>query len=218
MNVTVIGAGRIGGNVAHQLVRAGHATTVTFSRDPAALVARAAELGAVAVDDVAAAVATADAVVLSVPWAAIPTALEQAGPLTGVIVIDTTNPFGPGPKPAPGQTAAAFNAARMPAARYTKSFNTLTAAFQAVTAHRDPRVVQWVCGTDESAREMVGGLVSDAGYQPVDLGGVDTCAAMEAPRRPGAVYGEEWRLPEAELVRAAVAADQPIPPTPVYPS
>jgi len=62
------------------------------------------------------------------------------------------------------------------------------------------------------------GLVSDAGYQPVDLGDVATCAVMEAPRRPGAVYGEEWRLPEAEHVRAAVAAGRPIPPTPVYPS
>jgi predicted dinucleotide-binding enzyme len=106
----------------------------------------------------------------------------------------------------------------MPGARYTKSFNTLTAAFQADTAHRDPRVVQWVCGTDAPARQLVCGLVSDAGYQPVDLGDVATCAVMEAPRRPGAVYGEEWRLPEAEHVRAAVAAGRPIPPTPVYPS
>lgn len=48
--------------------------------------------------------------------------------------------FGPGPKPAEGQTAAAFNAAGMPGARYTKSFNTLTSAFQAQVAHRDPRV------------------------------------------------------------------------------
>ena len=218
MKITVLGPGRIGGNIARQLAGAGHAVNVTFSRDPVALAARAAELGVAAVDDVAAAVAAADAVVLSVPWAAVPTALEQAGPLTDVIVIDTTNQFGPGPKPPPGQTAAAFNAARMPGARYSKSFNTLTAAFQADTAHRDPRVVQWVCGTDASARQLVCGLVSDAGYQPVDLGDVATCAVMEAPRRPGAVYGEEWRLPEAEHVRAAVAAGRPIPPTPVYPS
>jgi predicted dinucleotide-binding enzyme len=213
-----VGPGRIGGNIARQLAGAGHAVTVTFSRDPAALAARAADLGAAAVDEVAAAVAAADVVVLAVPWAAVPTALEAAGPLTDVIVIDTTNQFGPGPKPSPGQTAAAFNAARMPGARYTKSFNTLTAAFQAETAHRDPRVVQWVCGTDASARTLVCGLVVDAGYQAVDLGDVDTCTPMEAPRRPGAVYGEEWRLPEAEQVRAAVAAGRPIPPTPVYPS
>lgn len=58
-------------------------------------------------------------------------------------MVDTTNQFGAGPMPVQGQTAAAFNAARMPGARYTKYFNTLTAAFQAATAHREPRVVQW---------------------------------------------------------------------------
>ena len=36
----------------------------------------------------------------------------------------------------PGQTAASFNAQRMPGARYTKSFNTLTSGFQAEAAAR----------------------------------------------------------------------------------
>lgn len=81
---------------------------------------------------------------ISVPWSALPLALEQAGPLTGKIVIDTTNQFGAGPRSAQGQTAAVFNAGRMPGARYTKSFNTLTADFQAGAAGRsgDERVVQ----------------------------------------------------------------------------
>jgi predicted dinucleotide-binding enzyme len=146
----------------------------------------------------------------------LPQALEQAGSLAGGIVIDTTNQFGAGPMPADGQTAAAFNAARMPGARYTKSFNTLTAAFQAQTAHRDPRVVQWLCGDDADAKTVVAGLIRDAGYEPVDLGGTDGCAVMEAPRRNGAVYGEEYRLPEARKVVEAVDAGEPIPPTPSY--
>ena len=49
------------------------------------------------------AVAGAEIVVISVPWDAIPTALEQAGPLEGKVVIDTTNQSGchtqaPGPR------------------------------------------------------------------------------------------------------------------------
>jgi hypothetical protein len=39
---------------------------------------------------------------------------------------------------------------------------------------------------------------------------------MEAPRRAGAVYGEEWRLPEALAVVEAVRAGRPIPETPSY--
>ena len=148
------------------------------------------------------------------PWDAIDTALEQCESLEGKIVVDTTNQFGAGPGPTAEQTAAAFNAARMPGARYTKCFNTLTSAFQAQVAHRDPRVVQWLCGDDADAKQLVATLVRDAGYEPIDLGGIDSCAVMEAPRRPGAVYGEEYRLPEAEQVVAALRAGRPIPPVP----
>lgn len=63
---------------------------------------------------------------------------------------------------------------------------------------------------------MVAGLVRDAGYEPVDLGGTAGCAVMEAPRRPGAVYGEEYRLPEAPAVVAAARAGREIPPAPRY--
>jgi 8-hydroxy-5-deazaflavin:NADPH oxidoreductase len=215
MKVAVVGAGRIGGNVAAQLARSGHEVTVTFARDQERLRALAAAIGASAATP-ADAVAPAEVVVLSVPWDAIPAALEQAGPLDGKVVIDTTNQFGTGPKPGDGETAAAFNAARMPGARYTKSFNTLTSAFQERTAHGSPRVVQWICGDDDAARTLVAGLVRDAGYEPVDLGGTRDCAVMEAPRRDGAVYGEEYRREDARGVVEAVRAGQPIPPTPSY--
>jgi predicted dinucleotide-binding enzyme len=215
MKVAIVGAGRIGGNVARQLARAGHDVTVSFARDPEALAALAGEIGA-AVAAPADAVAGAEVVVIAVPWGALPAALDAAGSLAGKVVVDTTNQFGAGPMPAAGQTAAAFNAARMPGARYTKCFNTLTAAFQAETAHREPRVVQWICGDDAEAKQVVAGLVRDAGYEPVDLGGTGGCAAMEAPRRDGAVYGEEYRRPEAELVVAAVRAGRRLPPTPRY--
>ena len=217
MKIAIIGAGHIGGNVARRLALAGHEVTVSFARDAVGLQALAEEIGAgVAVPDEA--VATAEVVVFSVPWGVLPAALEQAGSLAGKIVVDTTNQFGAGPKPAPGQTAAAFNAARMPGARYTKSFNTLTAAFQAAAAERPQatRVVQWVCGDDAEAKQVVMGLVADAGYAPVDLGGTAGCAVMEAPRRPGAVYGEEYRPADARAVVAAVRGGTPIPPPPSY--
>lgn len=215
MNVAIIGAGSIGGGIARRLAAAGHRVTVSFARDTQRLERFAGEVGAT-VATPADAVAGAEVVVFSVPWSVLPEAIAQAGPLDGRVVIDTTNQFGGGPRPAEGQTAAAFNAARMPGARYTKSFNTLTSAFQDEVAGRDPRVVQWLCGDDEQAKAIVSGLISDCGYEPVDLGGTAGCAVMEAPRRAGAVYGEEYRLAEAEQVVAAVRAGRPIPPTPSY--
>jgi 8-hydroxy-5-deazaflavin:NADPH oxidoreductase len=221
MKVGIIGAGRIGGGIARQLAGAGagHEVMLSFSRDPQSLDRLAAEIGPSATTGTPAeAAAFGEVVVLSVPWSTLPQALEQAGPLAGKIVIDTTNQFGAPPLPAPNQTAAAFNAERMPGARYTKSFNTLTSAFQAETAGRtgDERVVQWLCGDDPEAKQVVAGLIADAGFVPVDLGGTVGCAVMEAPRRPGAVYGEEYRAADASAIVEAVREGRPIPPAPRY--
>lgn len=48
----------------------------------------------------------------------------------------------------------------------------------------------------------------------VDLGGTETCAVMEAPRRSGAVYGEEYRAADAQAVVDATRMGESIPPTP----
>lgn len=217
--IGIVGAGHIGGGIARQLTSAGHEVMLSFSRTPGALERLTAAIGAAAaVGSPAEAVDFGEVVVVSVPWSVLPLALEQTGPLSGKVVIDTTNQFGTGPMPAPGETAAHFNASRMAGARYTKSFNTLTAGFQAEAAQRegDEKVVQWLCGDDEKAKEIVSGLIDDAGFVPVDLGGISGCAVMEAPRRQGAVYGEEYRAADAQAVVDAVHAGRPIPPTPRY--
>jgi predicted dinucleotide-binding enzyme len=219
MRIGVIGAGHIGGNCARQAIKAGHEVLLSFARDAAKLEELAGELG-----DRASTGTPRDAVefgemmILSVPWGVIPEALDQAGDLAGKIVVDTTNQFGAGPMPEPGQTAAAFNAERMPGARYTKSFNTLTARFQAEATerHGEERVVQWICGDDAEAKAAVAGLIEEMGYVPVDLGGTATCQVMEAPRRPGAVYGEEYRAADAQAVADAVTSGGEIPPVPSY--
>ena len=220
MKIGIIGAGRIGGGIARQLGGAGHELMLSFSRDQATLGKLAGQIGPNAsVGNPAEAAGFGEVVVISVPWSVLPLALEQAGPLDGRIVIDTTNQFGAPPLPPKGQTAAVFNAARIPGARYTKSFNTLTSGFQAEAAGRtgDERVVQWLCGDDPGAKKVVALLIEDAGFVPADLGGTADATVMEAPRRPGAVYGEEYRAADAAaVVVEAVRAGRQIPPTPQY--
>jgi 8-hydroxy-5-deazaflavin:NADPH oxidoreductase len=218
-SIGVIGAGRIGGNAARLLAAAGHDVVVSFSRDPGRLQALADEIGARA--GTPADAARADVVILSVPWRLIDEVLEQAGSLDGRIVIDTTNQFGGGglAQLPDGKTAAQFNQERMPGARLVKSFNTLTSAFQASEAHRpDPeqRVVLFLAGDDAEAKATVAQLIRDAGFEPADVGGLADAAVMEAPRRDGAVYGEEYRPADARAVVEAVRAGRPIPPTPSY--
>ena len=76
--------------------------------------------------------------------------------------------------------------------------------------------MQWVAGDDGPAKATVIGLIDQCGWLGIDLGGIDDCAVMEAPRRPGAVYGEEYRGAAAAAVVAAVRSHVAIPATPHY--
>lgn len=219
VRIAIVGAGNIGGNAARLWSRAGHDVAISFSRHPDQLAARAGELGDhVGAASPAQAVAGADVVMLAVPWAAIDQALEEAGSLAGKVVLDATNQYGPGAKPAGGHTVAEFNSARMPGARYVRGFNTLTAGFQAEAADRpaDRRAVMFICGDYPTAKATIVELIEDAGFEAVDLGSNADAAVMEAPRRPGSVYGEEYRLPEARAVAEAVHQGREPPPTPDY--
>ena len=218
MRIGIVGVGRIGGNCAVQLAKGGHEVKLS-SRDPSKLEPLAAEIGeAASAGTPAEAGEFGEVVVFAVPWDGFDDAVASAGSLDGKIVIDTTNQYGSSEMPAEGQTAASFHAARVDGARYTKSFNTLTSAFQAEAAFRpeDERIVQWVCGDDVAAKQVVMELIEDAGYAPIDVGRNEDAAVMEMPRRPDAVYGEEYRLPDAEQVVKAVQAGEEIPPTPEY--
>ena len=212
MRIGVIGAGRIGGNAARLFAKAGHEVFVSFSRDQAKLEALAAEIGGRA-GTPREAVQFGEVVMLSVSWTLIEDVLADAGPFDGKVVIDTTNQFGrEGWEDLGDQTAAQVNAARMPGARYTKAFNTLTSGFQAESAGRTgpDRVAMFLCGDDADAKTVVSGLIEDAGFTPIDAGGTADAAIMEAPRRPGAVYGEEFHADDGRAFLAA-ARGQPAP-------
>jgi predicted dinucleotide-binding enzyme len=209
MRIAIVGTGRIGANAARLFANAGHEVVLSFSRDEDKLQALAAELGGRA-SSPREAVQAAEVVFFSVPWRLVDEVLEQTGSLEGKIVIDTTNQFGRGGlEDLGGRTAAQVNAGRMPGAAYTKAFNTLTSGFQAEAAGRTgpDRVVMFLCGDDEEAKRVVAGLIDDAGFTPIDLGGTADAAPMEAPRRAGAVYGEEVHEAEAREFVARLRAE-----------
>jgi 8-hydroxy-5-deazaflavin:NADPH oxidoreductase len=204
MKIGIVGAGRIGGNAASLWAKARHEVMLSYSREPENLEQRASVIGAMAsVGSVREAVEFGEVVMFSVPWRRIDEVLEEIGPeaLEDKVVIDTTNQFGAdGVEELPdGKTAAQVNAERMPGARYVKAFNTLTAGFQGTAAGRsgDERVAMFLCGDDDEAKETVKKLIRDVGFAPVDVGGTADAAVMEAPRREGAVYGEEFSKQEA---------------------
>jgi len=205
MKIGIVGAGRIGGNLASLWAKQRHEVMLSYSREPENLSQRASAIGALAsVGSVREAAEFGDAVLFSVPWSRIDEVLEEIGDeaLDGKVVIDTTNQFGPdGLVDLPdGKTAAQVNAERMPSgAKYVKAFNTLTAGFQGAAAGRsgDERAAMFFCGDDDEAKETVKKLIREIGFAPVDAGGLADASVMEAPRRDGAVYGEELSKADA---------------------
>jgi predicted dinucleotide-binding enzyme len=187
-------------------VRAGHEVLISLSRSPDKLAEIATKLGPKArAGTPPEAVAFGDVVLFSVRWSLIDLALQQAGSLSGKIVIDTCNQFGPGSELIPkGMTAARFNQNRMPGARLVKTFNTLTAGFQHSESGRSgpDRVAMFYAGDDAEAKRIVGQLIDESGFVPIDVGGLDDATPMEAPRRPGAVYGEEYHEDTAKAFLA----------------
>jgi 8-hydroxy-5-deazaflavin:NADPH oxidoreductase len=204
MKIGIVGAGRIGGNAASLWAKARHSVMLSYSREPENLEQRASVIGELAsVGSVREAAEFGDVVMFSVPWTRIDEVLEEIGSdaLEGKVVIDTTNQYGPdGVQELPdGKTAAQVDAERMPGAKLVKAFNTLTAGFQGSAAgrHGRKRVAMFMCGDDEDAKKTVAKLIDDAGFAAVDVGGLADAAVMEAPRREGAVYGEELTEQEA---------------------
>jgi predicted dinucleotide-binding enzyme len=156
VRIGILGGGRVGGGLAAIWERAGHDVRVG-TRDTLAETA-----------------AFADVVVLTVPATAVEQVLRAAGDLGGKVLLDATNPFGEG---------AATNAdvVRLaPGARVVKAFNTLFAPLhESVAAAERPASLVY-CGDDPDAKEAVAQLIRDANLDPVDAGGLDQAANVEA--------------------------------------
>jgi hypothetical protein len=59
-----------------------------------------------------------------------------------------------------------------PRARWVRAFNSLSVSIMADDNHREPPWVLFLSG-DEEAKPVVAQLIRDAGFDPVDLGGID---------------------------------------------
>jgi 8-hydroxy-5-deazaflavin:NADPH oxidoreductase len=205
MRIGIVGAGRIGGNAGRLFARAGHEVMFSGSRDPAKLEELASEAGGARTGAPREAVEFGEVVMFSVPWRAIDDVLAQTGSLDGKVVIDTTNQYGSDGWEELPEPAAQVNQERMPGARLVKSFNTLTSTFQGEAAGRG--VAMFLAGEDDEAKAIVAGLIREIGFEPVDVGGWSEVPIMEAPRRDGAVYGEEYSGADGQRIAAALAED-----------
>lgn len=156
MRIGVIGGGRVGSALAETWREKGHEVAVS------------------ARDTVGETAASGDVVVLALPASAAPGALAAAT-LDGKVLLDATNNLSGGPS---GLEIAAL----APGARYVKAFNTVFSTFMHDTPPATP-ASHLYCGDDEKAKATVASLIEDAGFEPIDLGGIDQTPLLEALAR-----------------------------------
>jgi predicted dinucleotide-binding enzyme len=93
--VGIIGAGRLGQAMARTALRAGRSVVIANSRGPGSLTAVVSALGDGASAGTVDQASAAGVVVIAVPWARVPEAV-QGLQRNGQVVIDATNDFDPG--------------------------------------------------------------------------------------------------------------------------
>ncbi len=181
MDVTIVGAGNVGGALAKTITGAGHPVVVTAaSRESAERVA--GETGAKAVESNREAVALGEAVILAVPTSALDEVLDEiAGELDGKIVIDPTNRADPGDPGSvlDGSSNAEKIQARAPGAHVFKAFNTVFAGYQANPVADGVQVDGFVAGDHADAKAAVLGLVEAIGMRPIDAGPLVMARVLE---------------------------------------
>jgi 8-hydroxy-5-deazaflavin:NADPH oxidoreductase len=175
--VGIIGAGHIGQAMAQIALRAGRPVVIANSRGPQSLTALVRELGEGASAGTVKDAAAADMVVLAVMWPDVPQAVKGLE-WQGRIVIDPTNDFDPADLN--GRTSSEVVADLVAPARVVKTANIFTAELLA----SDPRQaggqrVMFLSGDDANAKSVVGGLLEDAGFFIVDLGGLREGGKMQ---------------------------------------
>ena len=178
LKIGIIGTGEIGGALARHWGAAGHQLLIS-SRHPDQLRALAREIGPnVKVGTPAEAAAFGEVVLVSVPYSAMPqVGRDYAAQLKGKVVLDTGNPY-PGRD---GEMAVrdrqrgtgVASAEYLPGTRLVRAFNAINSGPLANQAFEKPeRLGIPLASDDPEAMKIAAQLVSDAGFDPVPVGGL----------------------------------------------
>lgn len=193
MKIGIIGSGALGSNVARALSKKGLSATIANKSGPASLAALVAELGPTITAGTIEEAASADIVLVAVPWVALESLLSCLPAWNNRIVIDATNPVlfldpnSPDAKD-PSNPLAAYGikaidlgnqyssevfSGLVPGAHVVKAFNHLDARVLSQPEVAGGQRTLFYSGDDVAAKAEVRKLLETTGFFPVDLGTLD---------------------------------------------
>ncbi len=185
MKIAFLGYGNVGAPLADHLQRLGHEVTLAAADPNSDGVRKAlARNAGLKVGTVEATVAAADVVFLATPFGANEALLRPlVGELRGKILVDCTNPVGPGLTHGLGsaQSGSEFLQKLLPDTRVVKAFSIY--GFENFEDNRYPassvKPVMMFCGNDADAKATASGLITELGWEPLDVGGLEQALHLE---------------------------------------
>jgi 8-hydroxy-5-deazaflavin:NADPH oxidoreductase len=177
MRVGILGSGLMGGRLGTIFARAGHEVVFSYARRKQKLKTLARDAGRNARAGTPADAATdADALLLAVHWSRVDDVLEQAGDLSGKVILSCSLPMSADDTElviAHSSSGAEELAKKVPRAQVVAAFNTvpsevLFAVFEARKGANRPSLVY--CGGKQAGKRTAARLIADAGFDPTDAG------------------------------------------------
>jgi len=172
MRIGILGSGLMGGKLGTIFARAGHEVTFSYARSEQKLRRLAREAGA-RYGTPREAARNTDAVLLAVHWLRFRDVLQQAGDLSGKVVINCSLPMNKDDTAlavAHTSSGAEKLAKLLPRSRIVAAFGTVPSEvfFDVYESKRRPTLVY--LGDDRGAKRVAKRLIRDAGFEPVDAG------------------------------------------------
>jgi 8-hydroxy-5-deazaflavin:NADPH oxidoreductase len=201
VRIGIIGSGNIGGTAARLFAIAGHEVAISNSRGPDSLADLIAQIGsgarAVTPDE---AVDFGEVVLLAIPWR-LREQLPDAQRLYGKVVIDAMNAYTEDYQVMDLEPSSSSEEVekQLKGARLVKAFNTMVSsklASEGRPGGGDERLVLFVAGDDEEAKQVVARLIEDIGFAAVDSG--DLAQGGRLQQLGSKVYGQSIALGDAD--------------------
>ena len=177
MRIGILGSGLMGAKLGTIWARAGHEVVFSYSRSAAKLkkLARDAK-GKARAGTPEEAAKDADAILLAVHWSRMDDVLQQAGDMSGKVIVTCSLPMNAddtGLVIAHTSSGAEALAKKVPKARVVAAFGTvpsvvLFGVFAARRKAKRPSLVY--CGDDARSKRIAAELIRDVGFEPVDAG------------------------------------------------
>lgn len=177
MRVGILGSGLMGGKLGRIFAQAGHEVIFSYARSRAKLEGLAREAkGKARPGTPRDATREADALLLAVHWSRIDDVLQQAGDLSGKVIVNCSLPMDAGNRRLlVGNTSSGAEelAKKIAKARVVSAFNTvpsevLFGVYDARRRKTRPSLVY--CGDDQRGKTVAAELIRDAGFDPIDAG------------------------------------------------